>query len=258
VTVTQFIFEASKEKNKYEVVKLGQEGFCDICGAQISSGAETDRVLSSAFNNRDDVATNSGYLCEACANIMRGELSTTLRRYSFVAEPGRLTLFKLQELAEVLFKRKFETPFVICHTSSHKKHNAYRAFISNSNHDFKIRWEDKVVHFERAKARKMFKALVELYYGVFTKQMLSEHNFPFGLIRKFGEERFFELEASLEPHFGSTLYQLLIEALPSGPRMVYQDFKKQLEKTKQEVEKHESARKRRKGGQAALFHVEEH
>jgi hypothetical protein len=237
---TELIYHAL---GKPEVENLEpHEGVCAICGKPITEGVKISKVVSGTFTNWNELAVpSSQYACKECALMFQGEYSKQLRRSSFVATAKEVIFFKNSDLAQYLFSPP-QPPFVFAVTTSFKKHNAFRSFVSYSKDKFLIRYEDAVVIFDRLHALRVFRAMIKLYYGGFTKSEIELGNYSFKRMMDYGNECL-QLEEELSIERGSPLFDLLITALPAQRR---ENFMKIQRGKKNE-------RKTRKGGQASLL-----
>lgn len=230
MTVQEFIYQVSGANNEHTLEDV--ECNCALCKKKITQGIKTKKITSGNFTNHDVVSGN--YLCEACANIMKSELSTRLRRSSFIAFKDKIIYFKQADIASWIFKDK-ETPFVIGITFSYKKHNAFRCIINYSNDDFFIRQEEKLIKIEKEIAKKLFKAMMRLYLTYFTKDNIKSGKYNIALINKYGVEKFNELEQILSQHRKTDMFDLLVEALPSKLKQEYSKKIKKYEKEKKDA-----------------------
>jgi hypothetical protein len=116
---------------------------------------------------------------------------------------------------------KHDTPFVLCFTSSFKKHNAFRAVLNDSDERFTVRWEDRAIEVDRNACTSLFRGCVHLYFGGFTKEEISNNTFALHRCMKYGIGRFNEHYEIIKPYFRTNLLEFICEALPSRKRETY-------------------------------------
>jgi CRISPR type IV-associated protein Csf1 len=231
MTVQEFIYNANGRVNEHNVSDI-EKCHCALCKKETTKGTLAKKILSGNFTNHDIVSGK--YLCEACANIMQSELSTALRRSSFVVYEDEIIYFKQADLAEWIFKEK-KLPFVMGVTFSYKKHNAFRCILNYSNEEFYIRQEEKLIEIKKEEARKLYKAMLYLYLTYFTKDNIKQSDYNIALVQKFGLQRFNELEAIIKQYRKTDVFELLIEALPSGKK---QEYAKNMKEKEVKVDNH--------------------
>ena len=252
MTVQEFLYKASGNKNEHTLETL--ECKCALCKQNITQGIKTKKITSGNFTNHDVVSGE--YLCEACANIMQSELSTTLRRSSFIACENEIIYFKQADLAQWIFTEK-KLPFVLCVTFSYKKHNAFRAVINYSNNEFYIRQEEKLIEIKIEEAKKLYKDMMYLYLTYFTKDNIKAGDYNIALVQKFGLSKFEECESVIKQYRKTDMFDLLIEALPSSKKQEYAKAMKELEKNKKEEVKVEVNRTGKKSDNIVIPNMEQ-
>lgn len=253
MTVQEMIFQASGEENEHaNITEIAENESCILCGKNITEGIGRKKIIGSNFNQRDELRAGK-YICVPCANIMKGDLATQLRRSSFLVEEGRIFYFKIQQASRIVFQPHV-VPFVLCITTSYKKHNAFRAVINYSDDDFIVRWEDRLINFNRQEATELHKIITKLYYGGFTKVEIRLGAFPSHRVNKFGIFRFEGLYEKIKDYFNTDLIDFLTVIANSTARAEYTKIMKR--KEKENANRNQQAR--REGGQAALFSMEKH
>lgn len=251
MTVQEFIYTAGGIPHEHDTDKVTDiDDECILCGKQITCGIQQKKIIGTNFSQRDELRKGD-YICEPCAHVMKGDFAIQLRRASFLVSEGRIFYFKIQQASDVIFHRH-ETPFVLCITTSYKKHNAFRAILNYSDEEFVIRWEDRIVNFNRKEAAELYKFVVKLYYGGFTKDEIRTGNFPVHRMQKYGVG-FVKAYEVIQNYIGSDLLDLLTEIAPSIRRQQYQKIMKKRSKKNGD----NNTKRGRTGGQAALFPLEE-
>ena len=249
--VTSFLFSVSGSHNEHTDITCRVDNICALCGSKITEGILKKKIISEAFTNWDFLS-QSDYLCVPCANILKGELSRSIRTSSFYATTGGIQLFKFHDLSHMLFM-KHDTPFVLCFTSSFKKHNAFRAVLNDSDERFTVRWEDRAIEINRKEHTPLFRVCALLYFGGFTKEEISNNTFALHRCMKYSIERFNEHYEIIKPYFRTNLLEFLCEALPSRKRETYVKIMAEREKAAKSAKGASNGRKtgtdkRRKGG----------
>ncbi|HQQ66920.1 MAG TPA: hypothetical protein PLO55_12370 [Thermotogota bacterium] len=261
MTATEYLFSISGAHNEHSDITRAVDACCALCGSRILEGIYKKRIITDAFTNWDFIS-QSDYFCIPCANILKGELSRSIRTSSFYATASGIQLFKFFDLSQMLFM-KHETPFVLCFTSSFKKHNAFRAVLNDSDEQFTVRWEDRAIEINREECTRLFRVCVGLYYGGFTKEEIANNTFALHRM-KYGVDRFNEHCEMIRPYFRTNLLEFLCEALPSRKRETYVKIIAEREKAAKAAKgankdgRKTGTDKRGKSGQTGLFPVEEH
>ncbi len=253
MSIQEFIY---KHARKNEFVLKDVNFKCACCKTEQKQGIETKKIVSSNFTNWDIVSGK--YLCEACANLLKGEFSTELRRTSFIVYENELLKVKNDKLLKKLLNIK-SVPFSIGVTFSYKKHNAFRCVLNNDKDIFLVRVEDELIEFNKEKVIVLLNLMKDLYLTYFTKEEIRKGKYNTFNIKKFGYEKFSTIESKLKKERGTGIFNLLIDLLPSELRVQtnkkIKDIEK-IEKNKNKEDKNETKRSRKKECNFTLFDLE--
>lgn len=249
MTVQEMIYQASGCDNAHDDLIQETSERCILCGKELKEGIDQKKIIGTNFSQRDELRKGN-FICEACANVMKGDLAVQLRRSSFLVSDGILFYFKIQEASEMILKRH-STPFVLCITTSYKKHNAFRAVMNYSDEEFIIRWENRTVDFNREEATALYRDVIKLYYGGFTKDEVRIGHFPSHRVRDFGILAFEKIHDRIKDYFDTDLMDLLTTIAPSIKRQTYTKLMK-------EAKKKNVKPSGKTSGQTSLFSVEKH
>jgi len=226
MTNTEILYNAGGCEH-VDTVKV--EGYCKICGKQITEGVKEKEVLSGNFTNFSDCKRiDSNYVCKECAWAMK---NADLRKNNFVADSKHLYLLKKNDLEEYLFnlEKYVEGDFVVGITTSFKKHNSFRCKVNSNPKRYYIRQEDKEYIFDAEKLKPVYEKLNEAYLQ-FSKEELQSGQYKMISIEQFGLEKFQEYEAIFKQYRGSAQFDLLIYMMNSEKRNEYMQAKIQAEK----------------------------
>jgi hypothetical protein len=248
--VQNFIY---KHAAKNEHILKNIDFKCACCKAQSSAGIETKKIVSGNFTNWDLLTDK--YLCEACANLLKGDFSTELRRTSFIVYKDELMKLKNDRLLKHLLNIK-KTPFAVGITFSYKKHNAFRCELNYDTNNYFIRVEDELIEFNKVKVTGLLNKMKDLYLTYFTKEEIRKGKYNIHNINKFGIEKFQYIESELQEERGTALFNLLVDLLPSELRVSTNKKIKEKEKQKKEREKNAVKCNRKKIGNIALFDLD--
>lgn len=223
---TEIIFKACGEPS-IETIEV--QGYCKVCGKEITEGVKEKDALSGSFTNWGELKRlDSNYVCKACAYCMK---NADLRKNSFIADAKHLYLLKKNDLEEYLFNlgKYVEGEFVVGITQSFKKHNSFRCKVNTNTKIFYIREEDREYLFDVEKLKPVYEKLNEAYLQ-FSKDELLTGQYKMISIEQFGLEKFLEYEAIFKQYRGSAQFDLLVYMMNSEKRNEYIQAKTQAEK----------------------------
>lgn len=226
MNVQEFIYKASKEKNEHQLTECDTQCIC--CSREINEGVPSKKIIGAKFTNRD-LFQKGEFLCEACANLLKGELSAKLRKSNFIAYKDHIEYFKQDVALKKLLTIK-ETPFSVGLTFSYKKHNAFRSYLCYDTENYIIRQEDNFIEFKRKDVENMFKSIKPLYCSFFTKEEIKTGAYKIHNIEKIGIIKFQQHEDVLKKYRNTLLFNLTLELFPY-------DIKKNSSKKIKEIEK---------------------
>ncbi len=111
---------------------------CFFCGKSFNEGIEIKEAISDRFTDYAFVsAPDSQYCCEGCS------LGLSLIRFSYIID-SKIRLIRQKKFGEALLKQK-EKPFLVCISTSFKKHLFYKATVNYDLNNFYVNLENETI-----------------------------------------------------------------------------------------------------------------
>ena len=237
---TEIVYSALNENYTDYIEKCNDK--CLICGKEIQEGVKIKKALSSNFTNWDLCKSRmSKYICKECTASLK---NTDLRRNNIISDKSNCYLLKKNDLENYLFNldKYVKGEFIVCITTTFKKHNVFRARVNNNTKSYYIRQEDKEFKFNVDEMKNVYDKLNTAYLQ-FSKDEIKTGNYNMLAIQQFGIDRFIEYEEIFKKYRGGDQFELLLFILNSERRNEYIKEKQAKEK---ELKKQQKANKSNK------------
>lgn len=206
MTPTQFILEAARKTPRvflpmdkeinytFESYPEARDDYCWLCGGETGGiGTLRKKTIKDSFTDIQSARyLTSESICPGCSFCLS---HMSLRNYSIFATPLGLFHPTRPEMKEIILNIPI-TPFLFCIAESGQRWLHYRSKINFSEKDFYVRLEDIEIRVIPEKFREIID-IVENLYEVFSKEEIRSGRFSQERIRKFGIERFSEVEERL-------------------------------------------------------------
>lgn len=141
---------------------------CDICGEQITTGIKIKDAVSSNFT--DWSFFSNGYVCQKCAELF------SVYPYSYIYQPQKgIELMNVRQISRRLTAlADISPPFMICLSTSQKKHLFYRATLNYSKENFAVNLETETIYTNCRRQAFLFDFVGNLQALLCTKDMLKQ------------------------------------------------------------------------------------
>lgn len=156
---------------------------CYLCGAEAESGMTKKKLLPKTFNDHDKAASpSSDYVCSACCFMI---LTNPNRRqairwfhYAASAVDG-MEICNVGDLRRQLLDPP-QPPFVICATTSQKKHLMWYLETSFDRERFYVTLETEKILVDRETFREQLRFVERLYNAGISKSNILDNMIPYG------------------------------------------------------------------------------
>lgn len=139
---------------------------CDICDAKITSGIKIKDAVSGHFTDWEFFS--NGYICPKCSELF------SVYPYSYIYTPSGIELMNVRQIRNRLLSLdNIQTPFMICISTSQKKHLFYRAKLNNSVKNFAVNLETETILTSCERQKTLFDFVENLQALDCTKDMLK-------------------------------------------------------------------------------------
>lgn len=144
-------------------------GTCPICMRQMTAGCKIKDIVSANFTDWQYVGD---YICPECADLF------SLYFYNYVVDPDGIHLYNVREIKDAILT-PWDPPYMICITTSRKKHLFYKARWNDGGDRFAINLETETIYTTRDRMAKLF-AFVECLQTLgASKEALKDGQIPF-------------------------------------------------------------------------------
>jgi len=183
---------------------------CALCGEEIDEGFKISEAVSENFTDYVYFRVlDSDYVCKYCYNSLK---EPKFRRYSFVMNKSEVIYLKRNEIADYLFDKSLNPPFIFCITESMKKHMVFKAMVNYDETLFFIQKEDYTILFDRNEYRPVYNTMKKLYQ-TFSKSHIRYGEYPAKLAIKYGVSELKQDEEIISKHRGTQVFDLLLFVL---------------------------------------------
>ncbi|MCD7726053.1 MAG: hypothetical protein LUI12_11000 [Clostridiales bacterium] len=136
---------------------------CPICGGHFDAGVAVKDAVSDNFT---DWGYLNGHICGQCSRLF------SLIRYSYIVEDGDISLCNVRQIRDTL-TRTHKPPFMICITTSQKKHLFYKSKYNYSSDKFWVNLETESIYTSCDRQKQLFSLVETLYSLGCSKKALS-------------------------------------------------------------------------------------
>lgn len=158
---------------------------CYLCGEKATSGMDKKKLLPKTFNDHDKARSpESQYVCEACSFMIltNPNRRQAIRWFHYVAPlHGDMKICNVGDLRERIINPP-KPPFVMCATTTQKKHLMWYLQTSYDREVFYVTLETETIRVDHQQFLKMMKLVEELYNRGVSKADILNNTIPYGVL----------------------------------------------------------------------------